>query len=94
MSDENCAPLVPLLRRLTKVPTATAQVEQLRGIFEARSATEIYLEDFEMPDDDGENIPLREAAVVIISHLDRLAFPLIPPSNLSKVCLLLKILTS
>jgi len=85
MSDENCAPLVPLLRRLAKIPTSAAQVEHFRGMFEARGATEIYLEDFDMPDEDGENIPLREAAVVIMSHLDRLAFPYIPPSNLSKV---------
>ncbi|CAB3375688.1 Hypothetical predicted protein [Cloeon dipterum] len=85
MSDENCAPLVPLLRRLAKIPTSAAQMEVMRGMFEPRNATEIYLEDFELPDEESETIPLREAAVVIMSHMDRLALPYIPPSNLSKV---------
>ncbi|XP_058465564.1 probable E3 ubiquitin-protein ligase HERC2 [Malaya genurostris] len=74
------APLVPLLRRYEQV-----------GSFAAYSAgesfhfgpTESFLRFLTLPENETTNVDLKHAAVIIISHLDRLAKPHLPAGNYS-----------
>jgi len=50
------------------------------------SPTEVFLECLEIPEDDDSPVDLRQAAVVITSHLDRLAAPHLPSPPTGKVC--------
>ncbi|KAK7864133.1 hypothetical protein R5R35_007650 [Gryllus longicercus] len=82
------APLVPLLRRFERVPCAKAALgcggtwEDASGIHV--SPTEVFLRYLQLPEDDCAAIDLKQAAVVITSHLDRLAAPYSPPPTFTK----------
>lgn len=49
------------------------------------SPTECFLRYLQLPDNDSVAVDLKQAAVVIMSHLDRLAAPHAPPATFSKV---------
>ena len=51
------------------------------------SPTECFLRYLDLPEDDDANIDLRQAAVIIMSHLDRLATAYLPPPLCQKVFL-------
>lgn len=49
------------------------------------SPTESFLRYLTLPEEDSELVTLQHAGVVLVSHLDRLAAPYIPPSSNQKV---------
>lgn len=49
------------------------------------SPTECFLRYCQLPDNDEVSVDLRQSAVVIMSHLDRLSVPYSPPATFSKV---------
>jgi E3 ubiquitin-protein ligase HERC2 len=49
------------------------------------SPTECFLRYVQLPDNDSVAVDLKQAAVVIMSHLDRLAAPHAPPATFIKV---------
>ncbi|XP_037935505.1 probable E3 ubiquitin-protein ligase HERC2 [Teleopsis dalmanni] len=69
------APLMPILKRYANLYTtnASAVIE-----VEAASTTECFLQFLVLPEEDTGKVDLRKAAVVIISHLDRIAKAYIP----------------
>ncbi|KAG8235160.1 hypothetical protein J437_LFUL015200, partial [Ladona fulva] len=85
------APLVPFLRRLDCIPcTKTASIDSNSSDPEvwgdddgniSVSPTECFLRYLELPENDEVCIDLRQTAVVIMSHLDRLAAPCAPPPD-------------
>ena len=79
MSDEtSAAPLVPLVRRLELIPISGGDgVNNDEDDYDIHP-TECFLQYLDYPEDDTSCIDLQQAAVVIISHLDRLARPLCP----------------
>lgn len=80
------APLVTILRRYEKIANNPNKLLP-EGI--QANPTESFLRFLTLPDDDTANIDLRQAAVVIVSHLDRLAKSHLPTANItSKVCAL------
>lgn len=75
------APLANVLRRYDHINNYSANFglsDSLPG-----SPTESFLRFLALPDDDNAPIDLKQAAVVIISHLDRLAKPHLPAGNFS-----------
>lgn len=83
------APLLPLLKRFGDVLPAkcVSGVQASCGSHRfVCSPTRCFLRFLTLPDDDSLSVDLQQAAVVIMSHLDRLAMPFSPPShNYSKV---------
>lgn len=77
-SQTNGAPLVPILRRYEHISLSETQGKELDGSASAASPTESFLRFLTLPASESANIDLRQAAVVIVSHLDRLAQPLLP----------------
>jgi hypothetical protein len=49
------------------------------------SPTECFLRYLQLPENDSVAVDLKQAAVVIMSHLDRLAAPHAPPATFTKV---------
>lgn len=74
------APLVPILKRYESIGnyglTATPSSNVLPS-----SATECFLRFLTLPEQETSNVDLKQAAVVIISHLDRLAKPHMPTGH-------------
>lgn len=84
LPQDTGAPLVPVLRRYEHISNfgLNPQVEAVPA-----SPTESFLRFLTLPDSDTAPIDLKQAAVVIISHLDRLAKPHLPTRNFTlKVC--------
>ncbi|XP_046386640.1 E3 ubiquitin-protein ligase HERC2 isoform X3 [Ischnura elegans] len=87
------APLVPFLKRLDCIPCTKTISSDSRCVEDAwnddeisidPSPTECFLRYLELPENDEVCIDLRQTAVVIMSHLDRLAAPCAPPPNFIK----------
>ncbi|XP_054728194.1 probable E3 ubiquitin-protein ligase HERC2 [Anastrepha obliqua] len=72
------APLVPILRRYEYIGNYGINNTSEASL---ASATESFLRFLTLPDEDTTNVDLKQAAVVIISHLDRLAKPHLPTST-------------
>lgn len=72
----SCAPLIPLLRRLSSIPAQKSR--RLDDKF-TPGPCQVLLKYLRLPDDDSVAVDLRKAAVVIMCHLSRLATPLLPP---------------
>ena len=49
------------------------------------SPTECFLSYLTIPEDESTPVDLRQSAVVIMSHLDRLCTPYLPPTSAQKV---------
>ncbi|XP_033632375.1 E3 ubiquitin-protein ligase HERC2-like [Asterias rubens] len=78
------APLMPLLRRFQEIPSPKGKFT-IEGSNQddylttsGVSSTECFLRYLTLPDDDDASIDLRQAAVIIMSHLDRLAAAYMP----------------
>lgn len=74
------APLVPILRRYESI--GNYGINSMAESAPA-SATESFLRFLTLPEQDTTNVDLKQAAVVIVSHLDRLAKPHLPTSTAS-----------
>ncbi|KAJ8985747.1 hypothetical protein NQ317_014400 [Molorchus minor] len=77
------APLLPFIRRFSEIQPikSTASKEQSEDNF---SITKLFLDLLELPEDENCEIDLRQAAVFVMAHLDRLALPHIPPVSFNK----------
>ncbi|XP_023713900.1 E3 ubiquitin-protein ligase HERC2 [Cryptotermes secundus] len=87
VSSGTSAPLVPLLRRFEQI--SSSKVGPLNASWDENaqivvSPTECFLRYLQLPDNDSVAVDLKQAAVVIMSHLDRLASPHTPPANFTK----------
>ena len=83
---ESSAPLIPFLRRMEaiepqkEIPDEDNIECDLNDTEDEPfvSATEAFLRYLEYPEDDTFNVDLQQCAVIIMSHLDRLATPIQP----------------
>ncbi|XP_048589232.1 E3 ubiquitin-protein ligase HERC2 isoform X2 [Nematostella vectensis] len=87
------APLVGLLKRFQDIPSAPHKTLEFSKLSDESlpsgapqvSPVESFLRYLDLPEDESEFVELQYAAVVLISHLDRLAVPYTPPSSKQKV---------
>ncbi|XP_022244118.1 E3 ubiquitin-protein ligase HERC2-like isoform X2 [Limulus polyphemus] len=83
------APLVPLLRRFDTITSLKSKTPEPENCDENTPAivnpTECFLKFLVIPEDDTYAVDLRETAVVVMSHLDRLAKPYLPSGD-SSMC--------
>jgi E3 ubiquitin-protein ligase HERC2 len=77
------APLVPILRRYEQISSYYVYQQNNSDHTLPSSPTESFLRFLSLPEDDLARIDLKQAAVIIISHLDRLAKPHLPIGNYS-----------
>ncbi|KAJ8962033.1 hypothetical protein NQ314_005815 [Rhamnusium bicolor] len=82
--DVASAPLLPFVRRFSDIqPEQTSFVAKEENEDNVTS-TKVFLELLELPGDETCEIDLRQAAVFIMAHLDRLAAPHVPPLSFNK----------
>ncbi|XP_037823677.1 probable E3 ubiquitin-protein ligase HERC2 [Lucilia sericata] len=74
------APLVPILKRYEAIGNYGLTANTAPDILPS-SATECFLRFLTLPEQETANVDLKQAAVVIISHLDRLAKPHMPTGH-------------
>lgn len=80
------APLLPFLKRFESIPcNATQIVKKEKNI--SLNCNGMYRKLQQLPDDDLVELDLRHAALMLMSHLDRLATPNIPSQPFNKVSL-------
>lgn len=92
VSDANTnAPLLPFIKRFMEIQPQQSTFTQTNNIKdesdEKMTCTKVFLEFLELPEDDANEIDLKQAAVFVMSHLDVLAEPHIPPASFNKVIL-------
>lgn len=73
--DSVSAPLLPFLKRFWRIGDFVEEP--------GSTATDAFLRFLHLPDDDRVEVDLRQAAVIVIAHLDRLAVPHIPLQTFS-----------
>ncbi|CAG9815802.1 unnamed protein product [Phaedon cochleariae] len=78
------APLLPFLKRLCEVEPSSSVCAYKDEVEESCSSTKVLLDLLELPEEDTCEIDLRQAAVIVMSHLDILASPHLPPSSFNK----------
>nr|XP_034301900.1 E3 ubiquitin-protein ligase HERC2 isoform X4 [Crassostrea gigas] len=88
-SGLNSAPLIHMLQRFQAIKGSKSRVysEQKKleeSEMQVASPTEIFLNFLTYPEDPNTLIDLRMSAVVMMSHLDRLALPYLQPSSSQK----------
>ncbi|XP_070553640.1 E3 ubiquitin-protein ligase HERC2-like isoform X2 [Ptychodera flava] len=84
------APIVPLVRRFQDISKSKSKGSESPKLEESTgsvkvSPTECFLRYLQLPQDDEASVDLRQTAVVIMSHLDRLSVPYAPPSYAHKL---------
>lgn len=72
------APLLPFLKRFETIQCTKRRTSIVDDDDSCSSPTDCFLKFLTLPDDDTISVDLRQAAVFIMSHLDRLATPHIP----------------
>ncbi|KAG5897066.1 hypothetical protein JTB14_025882 [Gonioctena quinquepunctata] len=82
--DVASAPLLPFIRRLCEIRPAQPVFVDKDENEEKVSCAEMFLRLLDIPDDDFCEIDLKQAAVAVMAHLDRLATPHIPPLSFNK----------
>lgn len=82
ISHGTSAPLLPLLHRFQNIQSLKTKLYHVDQYDEDTpvmfSPTECFIKFLQLPDDDNISVDLRQSAVVIMCHLDRLATPFIP----------------
>ncbi|KAL5011340.1 hypothetical protein ScPMuIL_009891 [Solemya velum] len=81
------APLLPLLKRFQNIQCARVRQPEMfwdENVTYTVSPTECFLRYLSYPEDQATPVNLRQCAVVIMSHLDRLCGPYLPPTNSQK----------
>lgn len=76
--NSSSAPLIPFLRRFEDIPCTKRRTSVPEDEFSCTNPTDCFLRFLSLPEDDTINVDLRQAAVFIMAHLDRLATPHIP----------------
>ncbi|CAH0559020.1 unnamed protein product [Brassicogethes aeneus] len=82
--DEPSAPLLPFIKRFSEIEPVKSHVFPKEEIEEVNYCTKIFLDFMDLPEVDSMEIDLKQAAVFVMAHLDRLAIPHIPPLSLTK----------
>lgn len=80
---------MPFIRRFSEIQPAQTVFMNKDEHEDTKTSTQIFLELLEVPEDDSCEIDLKQAAVFLMAHLDRLAMPHIPPMSFTKVRILL-----
>ncbi|CAG5129600.1 unnamed protein product, partial [Candidula unifasciata] len=79
------APLIPLLKRFEGIQNSKSKVaHSMKWDEHVVSPTECFLQHLTYPEDEEAAVDLRQSAVFIMSHLDRLAAPYLPVSSAQK----------
>ncbi|XP_048524463.1 E3 ubiquitin-protein ligase HERC2 [Dendroctonus ponderosae] len=78
------APLLSFLRRFSEVPLVASIFQDQQTKESQPSCTALFLDMLDLPADERVEIDLRQAAVYIMSRLDRLAKPHMPPLSFNK----------
>ncbi|KAK7097783.1 E3 ubiquitin-protein ligase HERC2-like isoform X3 [Littorina saxatilis] len=81
------APLIPLLQRFENVHNSKSRTHKLCPRWDdvfVVSPTECFLNYLTIPEDENTPVDLRQCAVVLMSHLDRLCTPYLPPTSSQK----------
>lgn len=82
--EDTHAPLVPILRRFSSiVPSEFDESQSIEN--EDDSPVDCFLRFANLPENDMVPIDLRQAAVLIMAHLDRLSSPHIPTTTFIKI---------
>lgn len=84
MSQNSCAPLLSIVRRYETINNNKIKDSFSTGNILSDSSlapTESFLRFLTLPEQENANVDMRMAAVVIISHLDRLAKPHLPSTG-------------
>lgn len=76
---------MPFIRRFSEIQPAQSVFHGKEENGSNFSSTRVFLDLLELPEDETCDIDLKQAAVYIMAHLDRLATPHIPPLSFSKV---------
>ncbi|XP_018562377.1 E3 ubiquitin-protein ligase HERC2 isoform X2 [Anoplophora glabripennis] len=82
--DIASAPLMPFIRRFSEIQPTQSVFSGKEENTVNSSSTKVFLELLELPEDEACEIDLKQAAIYIMAHLDRLATPHIPPLSFSK----------
>lgn len=84
VSQTASGPILPFLKHFQEIP-----FEKHSGPKEEKddisNCTKMFLNFINLPEDDTVEVDLRQAAVVLLAHLDRLAEPHIPPQSFNRV---------
>ncbi|KAK9875129.1 hypothetical protein WA026_005922 [Henosepilachna vigintioctopunctata] len=83
-SEKASAPLLPFLKKFLDIEPTQPPFTYTYDTDDIPSCTKIYLELVSLPEDDSVEIDLRQAAVYLLAHLDRLAAVHIPPLSFNK----------
>lgn len=79
------APLLPFIKRLEGLsPQGNAQSSQRKESVQdspRASPTALFLKYLQLPNDENTVIDVKQAAVILLSHIDRLATPFYPANN-------------
>ncbi|KAL8607282.1 hypothetical protein ACOMHN_047613 [Nucella lapillus] len=81
------APLIPLLQRFENIHNAKSRSHKICPRWDETlvvSPTQCFLNYLTIPEDENTPVDLRQSAVVIMSHLDRLCTPYLPPTSTQK----------
>lgn len=79
------APLLSFLHRFSEVPLVASKFQDQKTPEPQPSCTALFLDMLELPADERVEIDFKQAAVYIMSRLDRLASPHMPPLSFNKV---------
>ncbi|XP_017782464.1 PREDICTED: E3 ubiquitin-protein ligase HERC2 isoform X2 [Nicrophorus vespilloides] len=74
------APLAMFLKKFALIPCSKPSIEDV----EDPRCTKVFLKFCKMPEEDSVEIDMNRASVMLLSHLDRLAAPYIPPQSFNK----------
>ncbi|XP_025832237.1 E3 ubiquitin-protein ligase HERC2 [Agrilus planipennis] len=77
------APLLTFLKKFSNIPCHKANVSDENNSSDILNCVSMYRKMVQLPTDDDIEIDLQQASVFLISHLERLASPHIPPQSLS-----------
>ncbi|KAJ8950701.1 hypothetical protein NQ318_012781 [Aromia moschata] len=82
--DAASAPLLPFIRRFSEIPPFQGSTNTKEEPEDNASITKLFLDFLELPGDESCEVDLRQAAVFVMAHLDRLAAPHVPPLAFNK----------
>lgn len=81
------APLLPFLHRFAEISVAPSNLGPLQDGWDEEkvSCTKLYLDMLDLPGDETVEVDLKQACLFVMSRLDQLAVPHMPPLCFNKV---------
>lgn len=80
------APLLPFLKRFEEISLSKSTQTCKDDKDDTPNCANIFLKYLAVPEDDSAEVDLKQGALLLISHLDRLASPHLPSQSFNKVC--------